>query len=142
MENEAVKKFKMLSDTAESLSEEIPVQLVDKMRIYGQMLDVVKDLAAAAKNDAKRLYAQRKAAYANYFLSSGSVKNPTTGKTLTSAERKEYAEYHISDLRLKEADAEAEAEQWKLTFETLVEQINIMKYKARGNESTIKNAVY
>lgn len=141
-QNKAIEKFIRLSETAESLDENNPMQLIQKMQLYGHMLDVVKDLATASKNDAKKAYSDRKRAYADSYLRSANVVSPHTNKKLTSAERKEYAEMMITKYREREADLEQEAEKWKYTFEMLVEQINIMKYRAKGNGSIINNAVY
>lgn len=141
-ENKAIEQYLRLSKMADRLDEDNPAQLLDKLRIYGQMLDVVKDLATAAKNDYKRAYAERKRAYAEYYLRSATLQNPYTGKKYTAIERREYAEIKIKNYREMEANLEKEADKWKYTFEMLVEQINIMKYRAKNIRSVYDNSVY
>jgi hypothetical protein len=111
-------KLAELYKKANGLDEELPKQLMDKLSIYGQILEILGGLWAAATRDWKMSEAQRRETIATVYSldPEGTVKD------------KEYkAEYAASEWRRAEAEGEAEALRWKNAFISVEAQINIMK---------------
>jgi hypothetical protein len=113
-------KLTLLYKQAEALNEEFPAQLMQKLSIYGQILELLGGMWAAATKDWKLAEAKRREAIASHY-----ALNPTG----TTKDREMQAEMAAAEWRRKEAEYEAEALRWKAAYIATQEQINIMKKK-------------
>jgi hypothetical protein len=119
-ENKKIQKLKELYKQANELDEELPAQLMDKLSIYGQILELLGGMWAAATKDWKLAEAKRREAIASHY-----ALNPNG----TTKDREMQAEMAAAEWRRKEAEYEAEALRWKAAYVATQEQINIMKKK-------------
>jgi hypothetical protein len=119
-ENKKIQKLKELYKQANELDEELPAQLMDKLSIYGQILELLGGMWAAATKDWKLAEAKRREAIASHY-----ALNPNG----TTKDREMQAEMAAAEWRRKEAEYEAEALRWKAAYIATQEQINIMKKK-------------
>jgi hypothetical protein len=119
-EDRRIKKLKELYERADALNEELPKELMDKLTIYGEILELIGRLWASATKDWKLAEVRRREAIATaYSLNpNGTVKD-----------KEMLAEKGAVQWREKEALYEAEALKWKAMYIATQEQINIMKKK-------------
>jgi hypothetical protein len=117
---ERTAKLTELYKQAASLNEELPKELMDKLSIYGQILELLGGMWAAATKDWKLAEAKRREAIASHY-----ALNPNG----TTKDREMQAEMAAAEWRRKEAEYEAEALRWKAAYIATQEQINIMKKK-------------
>ena len=119
-DNKKIAKLTNLYKKADALDEELPAQLMQKLSIYGQILELLGGLWAAATKDWKLAEAKRREAIASHY-----ALNPNG----TTKDREMQAEMSAAKWRRKEAEYEAEALRWKAAFVATSEQIQILKKK-------------
>lgn len=111
-------KLKELYARAAGLDENLPGDLLQKLKTYGDILSLTGKLHAAALGEWRTYEALRKEASAKCFAydPQGTVK-----------EREYKAEFAASDFRKKEAIAERECQRWKNAYSSTTEVIQILK---------------
>lgn len=125
-------KLKELYKQANQLDEQFPKQLIDKLSIYGQILEILGGLWAQATNDWKMAEALRRETLAKVYSldPEGTVKD-----------KEMKAEMAAADFRKKEAQYEAEALRWKNAYTSTIEMINILKKKYEHMTNVLKGGV-
>ncbi|WP_199425773.1 hypothetical protein [Thermaerobacillus caldiproteolyticus] len=113
-------KLEELYAKAASLNEELPKELMDKLSIYGQILEILGRMWASATLDWKLAEAKRRETIATVYSL-----NPNG----TTKDKEMQAEMAAAEWRRKEAELEAETLRWKNAYTSTLEQINIMKKK-------------
>lgn len=111
-------KLSTLYKKAKSLNEDLPKELMDKLSIYGQILEIIGGLHADAVGDWKLAEALRRETLATVYSLDPQGSNK---------DRENKAEMAASQARRDEAKAEKEATRWKNAYNSTNEQINIMK---------------
>jgi hypothetical protein len=120
-ENPKVTKLRQLYEKAATLNEDFPAQLMEKLSIYGQILEILGGFWAAATREWKLAEAKRRETIATVF---------SLDPDDTTVKEKEYkAEMAAAEWRRKEALFEAESLKWKATYTATQEQIQILKKK-------------
>lgn len=107
---------------ADSLNEELPGDLMKKLKLYGKILEIIGFLHAAALKDWKVAEATRKETISKCF-----TYNPNG----TAKEREMQAEFAASEHRKAEAQAEASCMRWRNAYNSTTEIINILKIQLR-----------
>lgn len=115
-------KLKNLYKQAAELDEDLPVELIKKMKIYGEILGITGRLHAAALSDWKLAEVYRKETIVKTFL---------VDKEGTVKDREMRAELAASMYRKAEAEAEGECMRWKNAYNSTLETINILKIQFR-----------
>jgi hypothetical protein len=131
-ENKKIQKLKELYKQANELDEELPAQLMDKLSIYGQILELLGGMWAAATKDWKLAEAKRREAIASHY-----ALNPNG----TTKDREMQAEMAAAEWRRKEAEYEAEALRWKAAYIATQEQIQILKKKYEHLKEVAKGGI-
>jgi hypothetical protein len=111
-------KLAELYKKANGLDEELPKELMDKLSVYGQILEILGGLWANSTKDWKLNEAKRRETIATVY----SLDPEGTGK-----DKEHKAEMAASEWRRAEAEGEAESLRWKNAFIAVENQINIMK---------------
>lgn len=111
-------KLSTLYKKAKSLNEDLPKELMDKLSIYGQILEIIGGLHADAVGEWKLAEALRRETLATVYSLDPQGSNK---------DRENKAEMAASQARRDEAQAEKEATRWKNAYNSTNEQINIMK---------------
>lgn len=111
-------KLSQLYKKAHSLNEDLPKELIDKLSIYGQILELVGGMHADSLGEWKLAEAHRKEAIATVYSLDPEGSNK---------DRENKAEMGAAKLRRDEALAEREATRWKNAYNSTLEQIQIMK---------------
>ncbi|MGI0534978.1 hypothetical protein KFD70_22065 [Bacillus pfraonensis] len=115
-------KLKELYARAAGLNEDLPGDLLEKLKIYGDILSLTGKLHAASLSDWKMAEAVRKETIAKCF-----TYNPNG----TAKEREMQAEFAASDHRKAEAQAEANCMRWRNAYNSTSEIINILKIQLK-----------
>ncbi len=123
-EGEKLRALTAFYAEADEREETNPLQLQEKMTIYGNILEIMGDLEAEATGMEKLAYAYRQEMNANRFLNS---RTDNQGNKLTGDERKAVAEIAVKSFRRKEAKFAGASKKWRNRKESVLEQINIMK---------------
>ena len=113
-------KLAQLYKKAAALNEELPYELMQKLSLYGQILELLGGMWAAATKDWKMAESKRRETIATIYSldPEGTVKD------------KEYkGEMAAAEWRRAEAEGEAESLRWKTAYTSTQEQIQIMKKK-------------
>jgi hypothetical protein len=131
-QEERIEKLNELYSQAASLNEEFPAQLMQKLSIYGQILELLGGMWAAATKDWKLAEAKRREAIASHY-----ALNPNG----TTKDREMQAEMSAAEWRRKEAEYEAEALRWKAAYVATQEQIQILKKKYEHMKEVAKGGV-
>ena len=113
-----IEKLEKLYKQAEKLNEEFPKELIEKLSIYGQILEILGGMWASATNDWKMAEAKRRETIATVYSLDPDGSNK---------DREMKAEMAAAEWRRKEAQYEAEALRWKAAYQAVIEQIQIMK---------------
>jgi hypothetical protein len=113
-------KLTQLYKKANQMDEEIPKQLMDKLSLYGQILELLGGLWASATKDWKLAESKRRETIATVFSLSPEG---------TSKDKEMKAEMAASEWRQAEAEGEGEALRWKTAYTSTQEQIQILKKK-------------
>lgn len=119
----ATEKLEELYKESKKLNEEFPKELIDKLSIYGRILELVGGLHADALREWKLAEAERKGAIAETYM----IVLNEGDKPATSKYREMVAEQNSMQLRKKEAESEADAMRWRNAYNSVLEQIQIMK---------------
>jgi hypothetical protein len=113
-------KLTQLYKKASVLDEDNPKQLMDKLSLYGQILELLGGMWAIATKDWKLAESKRRETIATVFSldPEGTVKD-----------KEMKAEMAASEWRKAEAEGEGEALRWKTAYTSTQEQIQILKKK-------------
>lgn len=122
-----IEKLEKLYKQAEKLNDEFPKELIEKLSIYGQILEILGRMWASATNDWKMAEAKRRETIATVYSLDPDGSNK---------DREMKAEW-----RRKEAQYEAEALRWKVAYTSVVEMINILKKKYEHMTNVLKGGV-
>lgn len=115
-----IEKLEQLYKQAEQLDEEFPKQLIEKLGVYGQILEILGRMWASAQADWKLAEAKRRETIATVYSLDPEGSNK---------DREMKAEMAAAEWRRKEAQYEAEALRWKNAYTSTLEQIQILKKK-------------
>jgi hypothetical protein len=126
-----VKRLGELYKQANQLNEEFPKELIEKLSIYGQILEIIGGLWADAHSEWKLAEAKRKDTIASVY---------TLDPEGTNKDREMKAEMAAKEWRLKEAQFEGEALRWRAAYTSVVEQINIMKKRYEHMQNVLNNS--
>lgn len=113
-------KMAELYRQAASLDEENPPELMKKLSIYGQLLELIGGFHAQSHGQWKLAEAKRKETIASVYSLDPEGSNK---------DREMKAEMAASEARKEEARLEGEAMRFRNAYQSLLEQINIMKKK-------------
>jgi hypothetical protein len=122
-------KLSLLYKKASSLNEDLPKELMDKLSIYGQILELIGGLHAEAIQAWKLAEAKRREVIASAMVY-GAELAADDGEPIqikTAKEKEAAAEVIGAHTRREEATTEYEATRWKNAYNSTNEQINIMK---------------
>ncbi|MEK5065907.1 hypothetical protein [Cytobacillus sp. FSL R5-0596] len=111
-------KLTQLYKKASSFNEDLPKELMDKLSIYGQILELIGGLHADSVGTWKLKEAARRETLATVYSLDPEGSNK---------DRENKAEMAAAVARREEAEAEKEATRWKNAYNSTNEQINIMK---------------
>ncbi|WP_120465176.1 hypothetical protein [Paenibacillus aceti] len=103
---------------ADQCSHEYPETLARKIEILSEVQIIIGRKAADAVRDYKHKYAERKRVYAEAYVSA-------------SKDKAQRAELAVVDLRIEEADLEAEKVRWTNAVTSNEQVINALKYSLR-----------
>lgn len=125
-------KLNQLYAQASQLNDDLPAQLIKKMEIYGDILELIGRLWAASQNDWRHAEAMRRETIATVYSldPEGTVKD-----------KEMKAEMAAAEWRKKEAQYEAEALRWRNAYTSIQEQINIMKKKYEHMVNVAKGGI-
>ncbi|MFB5761146.1 hypothetical protein [Paenibacillus medicaginis] len=107
-----------LYSLADQCSHDYPATLARKIGLLTEIQVLLGRKAADAVREYKRIYAQRKRAYAEAYLTADKDKG-------------QRAELAVTDLRMQEADAEADKVRWHNAVESNNQLINSLKYSLK-----------
>jgi hypothetical protein len=111
-------KLSQLYKKANGLNEDLPKELIDKLSLYGQILELVGGMHADSLGAWKLAEALRKETVATVYSLDPEGSNK---------DREHKAEMAATQARRDEATAEREAIRWKNAYNSTLEQIQIMK---------------
>jgi hypothetical protein len=131
-QEERIAKLTDLYKKADALNEELPAQLMQKLSIYGQILELLGGMWAAATKDWKLAEAKRRETIATVYSL-----NPEG----TTKDKEMQAEMAAAEWRRKEAEYEAEALRWKAAYIATQEQIQILKKKYEHLKEVAKGGI-
>ncbi|PKR86113.1 hypothetical protein [Heyndrickxia camelliae] len=113
-------KLSQLYKKANSLNEDLPKELMDKLSLYGQVLEIIGGLHAESVGVWKIAEAKRREILATVYSLDPEGSNK---------DRENKAEMAAAESRREEALAEKEATRWKNAYTSTLEMINILKKK-------------
>lgn len=116
---------------ATGLNEEIPKELMDKLSLYGQILEVIGGFHASSVKAWKLAEARRRETIASAMVY-GVEMSSDDGELMqvkTAKDREAAAEIIGAQARREEAIAEGEAQRWKNAYTSTLEMIQILKKK-------------
>jgi hypothetical protein len=111
-------KLKELYKSASTFNEDFPAQLMNKLSIYGQILEILGGLHSEAVGQWKLAEAKRRETLATVYSLDPEGSNK---------DRENKAEMAAAQSRKEEAETERDATRWKNAYNSTSEQINIMK---------------
>lgn len=126
-EGEALRRLTELYEMAADKLDDDPLELQEKMTLYGDIFEIMGDLEAYAVGQKELAYAYRQEMKAKKFLHTLNMKIGDTAKKLTADERNAVAELASRPYRRNEARFAEESKKWKNRRDSVLEQINIMK---------------
>lgn len=127
-----LEKLSSLYKQANSLSEDLPGDIVKKLSLYGRILELLGGFHATAVKEWKLAEATRREALASAFM------YDIEG---SAVERTNKAEVAAANTRKKEAETEAEATRWKNAYNSTSEQIQILKLQLKDMQEVAKGGV-
>jgi hypothetical protein len=136
-------KLAQLYKKANSLNEDLPKELMDKLSLYGQILEILGGLHAEAVKEWKLAEAKRREVIATAIVY-GVEMAADDGEPMqvkTAKEKEAAAEVIGSQTRREEALAEAEAQRWKNAYSSTLEMVNILKKKYDHLKEVAKGGV-
>jgi hypothetical protein len=113
-------KLAQLYKKASGLNEDLPKELMDKLSLYGQILELLGGMWAESTKLWKLAESKRRVTIATVFSLSPEG---------TSKDKEMKAEMAASEWRQAEAEGEGEALRWKTAYTSTQEQIQILKKK-------------
>ncbi|MEC5268252.1 hypothetical protein P9G49_03955 [Heyndrickxia coagulans] len=131
-------KLAMLYKQANALNEELPKELIDKLSLYGQVLEIIGGLHAESVKAWKLAEAHRREAIASAIVYGAEV-DGTAPKT--AKEKEAAAEVIGAEARRNEALAEAEAQRWRNAYTSTLEMIQILKKKYEHMKEVSKGGI-
>lgn len=117
-------KLTQLYKQAYAMNEELPYDLMKKLSLYGQILEILGGLHAESVGAWKMAEAKRREVIASAVVYGVET---TDMQIKTAKDREAAAEVIGAKARQDEAKAEQEAQRWKNAYNSTNEQINIMK---------------
>ena len=118
-------KLSKLYKQAMQYNEDLPAELMQKLSIYGQILEIIGGLHSESVSAWKLAESTRRETIANAMAYGANTDKEPVG---TSAkDREAVAEAIGAESRRKESEAEGEALRWKNAYNSTSEQINMMK---------------
>jgi hypothetical protein len=126
-----VKRLSELYKQANQLNEEFPKELIEKLSIYGQILEIIGGLWADAHSEWKLAEAKRKDTIATVY---------SLDPEGTNKDREMKAEMAAKEWRLKESQFEGEALRWKAAYQSVIEQIQILKKRYEHMQNVLNNS--
>jgi hypothetical protein len=118
-------KLKELYGKASVLDEDNPLQLMNKLSIYGQILELQGRFHSESVAAWKLAEMVRRETLASSMAYGAELEGAEPAKT--AKEKEAVAEVIAAEKRKAEAIAEAEAWRWRNAYQSTIEQINIMK---------------
>jgi len=134
-----IDRLKKLYKQAEKLNDELPKELVDKLSLYGQILEIIGGLHAEAVKAWKLAEAKRREVIAAAIVYGAELEGAEPMKT--AKEKEAAAEVAGAEARQKEALAEYEATRWKNAYMSTLEMIQILKKKYEHLTNVAKGGV-
>lgn len=126
MANSRTEKLSQLYKKANALHEELPKELMEKLSLYGQVLELIGGLHSEAVKAWRLAEAKRREVIASGIVYGAELE----GTQLNTAKEKEAAAEVIgAQARREEALAESEAQRWKNAYISTQEMIQILKKK-------------
>ncbi|NMP10584.1 hypothetical protein HH298_16885 [Paenibacillus polymyxa] len=107
-----------LYSLADQCSHDYPATLARKIELLTEVQILLGRKAAEAVRDYKKKYAERKRVYAEAYIAAKNL-------------REQRAELAVIELRLQEADAEADKVRWSNAVESNDQVINSLKYSLK-----------
>mgnify|MGYP001218578503 CR=1 FL=1 len=129
---ERIQRMAELYEKANKLNEELPKDLLEKMSIYGEILEIIGGLWASATNEWKYCESMRRETIAKQYALDPEGSN---------RDREMRAEAFASEWRHKEAIYEAESLRWKNLYNSKLEQIQILKKKYEHMKEVAKGGI-
>lgn len=117
-------KLSALYKKANSLNEELPKELIEKLSLYGQILEVIGGLHSEAVKAWRLAEAKRRETIASAIVYGAELEGTQAN---TAKEKEAAAEVIGAQARREEAIAEAEAQRWKNAFVSTSEFLQILK---------------
>lgn len=131
-------KLQELYSRASSLNEDLPKELMDKLSLYGQILEYIGRFHADATKAWKLAEAKRRETIASAIVYGAEA----TGMEIkTAKDREAAAEVIGAKARQEEALTEAEAQRWKNAYISTQEMIQILKKKYDHLKEVAKGGV-
>ncbi len=125
-------KLAALYKKANALNEEMPKELMDKLSLYGQILELLGGMWASATKDWKLAESKRRETLATIYSLDPEGSNK---------DKEMKAEMAAAEWRRAEAEGEAESLRWKTAYTSTQEQIQIMKKKYDHLKEVAKGGV-
>jgi hypothetical protein len=119
-------KLAQLYKKANTLNEEIPLDLMNKLSLYGQVLEIIGGLHAEAVKAWKLAEAKRREVIASAIVYGAELEG---AEVKTAKDREAVAEVVGAAARREEALTESEAQRWKNAYISTQEMIQILKKK-------------
>jgi hypothetical protein len=119
-----LQKLSELYKQASKMDEENPKQLINKLSIYGRILELIGGFHAQSVEAWKLAEATRRETIASAIVYGVELEG---AEAKTAKDREAIAEVVGAKARAAEGKAEAEATRWKNAYNSTIEQINIMK---------------
>ena len=126
-EGEMIARLTALYNEANQRLEDDPLELQEKLTLFGEIFEIMGDLEALAVGQKELAYAYRQEVNAKKYLHTLNMKLGDTVKKLTGDERKAAAELAVRPFRRNEARFAEDSKKWKNRRDSVLEQINIMK---------------
>jgi hypothetical protein len=119
-------KLTELYKKANHLNEELPKDLMDKLSLYGQVLELIGGLHSEAVKAWKLAEAKRRETIASSIVYGAELEG---AEVKTAKDREAVAEVIAAEARREEALTESEAQRWKNAYVSTQEMIQILKKK-------------
>jgi hypothetical protein len=111
---------------ANALNEELPLDIMNKLSLYGQILELIGGLHADSVKAYRLAEAKRRETIASAIVYGAELEG---AEVKTAKDREAVAEVIGATARKEEALAEAEAQRWKNAYQSNIEMIQILKKK-------------
>lgn len=138
MSESRTNKLAVLYKKAGTLNEDYPHELIKKLSIYGQILELVGGMHADAVREWKLAESRRREVIASAMIYHAELEG---AEIKTAADRAAAAEVAGAQARREEAIAEGTAQKWRNAKDAIENQINIMKKVYEHHLSVAKGGV-